>query len=604
MAQEITPILSGAVIAHQEPVLEISGYADIFVQLSDGIPEKQQWSRMLRKIDDWIDDHLLPNASATSGNTPLTFAGLTGPLHERVNLLRGRAGRHLAPIPPTPTSTRRKRGLIDGIGKLSSWLFGTATNDDIKKLTAFSRKVAGAVEGVATSQNQIIGKVNMLGRNQRGLSRSLNDLIQKHNRQEAALAALTGTVTGVHTLALVNQRMIRLMNTLSTFSELMHNRENFNQKARVTRLACESNTVNEDLVPPAILQEVLDSPLNHAQVSVLKYYSYLQVQKIVTIDDTDYCIMRAPVFETIRNIEYTIATFPICNGTCLQLTAPPPFLIIPVTEEITFPEVCVGYDPKACRPSVRYSKASMPCYTGLISGDVEAQKECVMTLHPRQIMSQPVPTTELNKYVLTTRDTSYHYRCPSIRPTSGKLKAGSYLINIAPGCMMDASEWILKGLTVAKYDYNATLYEPRDIDLSWLNLATATLDLNYKPETMNPLVVENFEELAQLPASQLVADLDNLKIEAGHLPWWFWLTMTLGIIIGLLIFLYVCQKRHPCSSLPRFSLVRTNPASAKTQTPIYHVNATGDGFVELNSESLATSTNALAPEAPEDTTEP
>ena len=46
---------------------------------------------------------------------------------------------------------------------------------------AVKLELASAVEGVATVQNEIIGKVNMFGRNQQGLARTLNQLIVKHN---------------------------------------------------------------------------------------------------------------------------------------------------------------------------------------------------------------------------------------------------------------------------------------------------------------------------------------------------------------------------------------------------------------------------------------
>ena len=44
--------------------------------------------------------------------------------------------------PQTPNHVRKPRGLINPVGKLEAWLFGTATEDDIKALSAQISKLS------------------------------------------------------------------------------------------------------------------------------------------------------------------------------------------------------------------------------------------------------------------------------------------------------------------------------------------------------------------------------------------------------------------------------------------------------------------------------
>ena len=119
-AQEITPITSGAVIAHQEATYEITGYADIYVQLTTSNREESKWNSMLTQVEAWITAHAsYPNST---GADP--YNGIGGLLRERVAVLKHQVR----------SQARHKRGLLDFIGKASKYLFGTATNDDVKSL--------------------------------------------------------------------------------------------------------------------------------------------------------------------------------------------------------------------------------------------------------------------------------------------------------------------------------------------------------------------------------------------------------------------------------------------------------------------------------------
>lgn len=46
MTLEVTPVTTGAAIIHQQMVLEIESYADIYVQLTPTWVEKDEWNSL------------------------------------------------------------------------------------------------------------------------------------------------------------------------------------------------------------------------------------------------------------------------------------------------------------------------------------------------------------------------------------------------------------------------------------------------------------------------------------------------------------------------------------------------------------------------------
>lgn len=80
------------------------------------------------------------------------FNGLTAHLLKRIELMRFRG------------TQRQKGGLLDFVGQAASWLFGTATEQDIKSLQETDRLLASAVEGVVRTQQKVVAKVIQIGK--------------------------------------------------------------------------------------------------------------------------------------------------------------------------------------------------------------------------------------------------------------------------------------------------------------------------------------------------------------------------------------------------------------------------------------------------------
>ena len=480
---KFTPISTGAVIAHTEETKEITGYADVYVQLTESNSEEGKWTEMIHHIENWIDRNLrLDNSTAMEGIPEL--------LKGRIDVLRRQVKLH----------TRSKRGLFDFVGKVSKYLFGTATEDENQAIQQAQRKLGNAVEGVVSVTNKIIGTVNHLGRTQVYISRQLNTLIARHNAQQAALEIQATVHQQMHGRILMGMRIIRIMNSIATFGEVLHERRFYNQESDAVRLACQAGIVNEQVVPLRTLQAILTEA--RSSEDPRQYYQYLEIKKLITTQGTDYCIVKVPLLGRMAHRQYTISTFPVGNKTLMRIPKIDDFIINPVNEELYYPELCYGTSPKACQPTVRMDKTSQPCYLGLISNDRELQKQCPLEVYNPLDNYHPVPTGELNKFVLRTTATKYHYRCPTTSPLSGYLPLGSYIIQIEPQCIFDATIWRLNGLTQTQTTLNTTAYEPLEIDLSWLDIAMSDFETKINmPDIIPPMpgmAIANYEEIPTL----------------------------------------------------------------------------------------------------------
>lgn len=187
------------------------------------------------------------------------------------------------------------------------------------------------------------------------------------------------------------------MNTISSAVDHMQQYHLALEQAKDMRHDCEAHIVKDALIPTTMIDQILAFNLNQQSIDSLSYYKYIQVEKIVSIDSQNYCILRAPLFTASLGQQLTIATFPICDADdrCLQINYSPVFVVNYATEELYFPDECDGIHPWACQPGVRYDKDSLPCLHGLSNGDASQQQRCPMMIYTWHPPPQPVCTLQL-----------------------------------------------------------------------------------------------------------------------------------------------------------------------------------------------------------------
>ena len=528
-------------------------YATIYVQLSDDLPNTAAWNGMLDQIEEWVSQHL--------NGTLATQQDLSTLFHDRLALFHQRVARQ-----------RSRRGLANFVGKLSSWLFGTATEDDIKKLKEADRLLATTVEGVVKTQNVLVGRVNELGRVQRKIITTTNAIIANQAEQREVINLLTQTTN--HNTRHINllHKLIRVINTMDTLTAALQQYEVALAAVRNTRLACEASVINEDLVPPAIINQLLDNNPGRSLVTPIQYYEYGQVKKTTTIEGADFCIVSFPLFSSYAEQEYRIATFPVCaNGSCIQIKDPLPFVLNSVSADLYFPDECIGRTTRACRPGVRFDKNHQACLHGLVNRNQDQQQTCPIRISQQLVDTTPVATAHVNKYILTTPEVSYQYRCPDTRPQSARLTAGTYVITLEPRCVMDAHLWLLHGLPLPTiFSVNVTTPTPQSITLDWM-----TQDEVFKqiPQIISPQVpsldLPTFHDLQFVSSPDLEAKLE--AIHPSQLAWWIWMLISLAVFGAIATMIFITYKVRECRWCPRYSISR-KPAPSPRPCPYQHDN--------------------------------
>ena len=468
--------------------------------------------------------------------------------------------------------SRQRRGLFNFIGDIGSTLFGIPSASDISSLKKANQRLATEVQGVVTVQRKVIAKVNLLGQKQQEMLGSINSLIETTNQQWEQINLVYTALKGIQTMMEQNQDATRIILLFELIADSIAEYEDALAQIQAVRIACEAGIVNEHLLPISFVKNILASGENRYQMDPLKYYSYIQVRNIVTIDDNHYCILRAPLLSDATQAKIQVHTFPVCNGdSCAQLYQPPPFIINYETEDVYFPDECYGPIPQVCQPGVVFDKVHQPCLHGLINGDTYQQAYCPITRYNQKPPPGPILTAAINRYILGTSETLYHYRCPQRTPMVDKLVEGNYIIDVEPRCILDAGGWMLRGLPTIHSNYSAENFLPKPINITWFHFtarSNLTLDLE-PPREIRPIAVPHYENI-ELPANaNIKSDIDKIQAEIGKHPvaWWVWLLIAIGGTLTLIFTTYYMRKTICPTGCP------TCYTKSKVPEPTVHYNA-------------------------------
>ena len=74
------------------------------------------------------------------------------------------------------TGNRSKHALIGFVGDLSSSLFGTARESDVKNIRDAQNLLAGKMETIVRSQNKLVAVINLLRRGQAIIRKKVNEI--------------------------------------------------------------------------------------------------------------------------------------------------------------------------------------------------------------------------------------------------------------------------------------------------------------------------------------------------------------------------------------------------------------------------------------------
>ena len=349
------------VITRTEPALEIRAYARIYVQLSETPEFQDEWLQIINQAEKAVKIRIESRVDT------LYLSRIMG---LRISHLKQKVQR----------IRRVRRGLFDFVGELGSSLFGIPSPKDIEALKQANQLLADTMSGVVKTQKEVVGRVNLLGQQQKRMMATVNQLIDRSSAQAADIEHLGEAVTALDRYLKVNvDFMLVLMSQLDIVEQSMIEYSEVLAQVQAVRVACEAGKVTEQMLPIRVVKGVLSSGENFRTISPLRYYPYIQVEKIMTTASVNYCVLKAPLFTETSPVKVLIHTFPICQqGKCVQLYQPPEFIVDYGSEELYFPDSCEGPIPQACQPGVKYDKNHQLCLHGLINGDTFQQQQCPM----------------------------------------------------------------------------------------------------------------------------------------------------------------------------------------------------------------------------------
>lgn len=265
-------------------------------------------------------------------------------------------------------SKRSKRGLINAVGKVNKWLFGTLDSDDEEKFNKYfdnllqnQQNVQQELEKEHTVLTSVINSytehLQKLGDNQKLILNKLNLL---ENSQLDISSALY--------LSLI---LDNIMFQLNTLNQLINNIENAISFAHV-------NTMHNSILNPNQLQKMTNnirklygSDRLPKFNELINYYKYLSAQ-VITKNNIILFSIHTPIILPKKFTLYKILPIPILNQT---ISVSNPFILLTKEEFWTTTEECPQLEECSICQQTSLSKEEACLFKLLIT----TKNECPLT---------------------------------------------------------------------------------------------------------------------------------------------------------------------------------------------------------------------------------
>ncbi len=380
----------------------------------------------LRAITSQLDAALtkLEENSSESVNIPGDFFHL---LYARIAFVNDTLSLALEDVADVHLSYRPKRGLVDGLGHLSRYLFGTALDSDVQEL----RSKYTYLTNIAEAQNKAI---NLNCRHLARLDRKLQEVANYSNKLHCAVNKVFKSVDNLYTIEVLEQALAALetgVNSILTTNALIIQNLVDASRGRVT----------SNLLPFQDLHHVLQvGTLDHQLTPLfdlpLLHHYYPLLTSLVTSDAIVIHVpfKSEPVFEV-----YRLEPFPLLvNGSTMTLDMPPSVVLLSL--ELSLYAVGSPSDFQACKTehqSLFFCAASLFAFLPLSDGVCEValiQPNATMALSLcpyKRLVPRPVYHTHFEGFVyfLFRQTTVVSVVCPEGR--TYKSVTGHLAIHVA-----------------------------------------------------------------------------------------------------------------------------------------------------------------------------
>ena len=411
---------------------------------------------------------------------------------------------------------RNKRGIVNGVGNAMQFLFGTATDSELKEvqfvLAAMERNQEATVQWIdhltvainhTYTEIQINrDQINALIKEVRGIFTELNNGLSGVLRQIRMVRnqqATSDTVT----------QMLTLAQQYARHCDLWQERKTHLEAGRLT----------ESLLPPSTLKEILSSTIPHpgATISPLQwYYEHTPISPVWNDDVLIYKV-KLPLISQEQWHFVTFTTWPVPVDSW-QATLILPHYVLRDTRsgDLDISPRCQGKHPRVCRRGLITQAATYGCLTHLLAAKPSYDPTCTIEMQHR-IPIDAIHPHQHSGFVLTTGGTTLIRRCAGEAESTTVLQAGVFHIELNFPCSLHGTDWTLR--TIFSRKLNKTLHtEPARPPVNF----TIT-DLLIKSETSTP-IREQLSQLGnvskiQLQVRSLPLSRSNLVPNSEHFQW-------------------------------------------------------------------------------------
>ena len=433
----------GVTIADGGDVQVLAGDWRVWVAIQ--VPQTpEDFQRELNKME-YLINHPRVTGASNSNNTmavsPLTKASWLG----RIRRIR-------QDLPAyglkDDTARRRKRGLLDAVGKLAHQLFGMATDDEVNEIKAAMNTLNSNQAAVVHNVKQLTTMVNSSRLYSTENRERVNEITRRFRRVEMYLPKLDNELN--HLALLVEfERILEDLeikgNTLRDMQRLYEHRRQDLQLGQLT----------EELLPVRTLEGILNQGTTADMIPLEEknwYYMYVTLKPMWA--NSNFLIYEAslPFVRPSKFLLYSLQTWPIPTEKhySVKIQAEGKFGYNTQNGELFEAESCQGHNPLVCVADPVWGDEGLPCIRGLLLGQKQAMGSC----HVEIINSTEtvIARLSLNEYVISTMGETTTLRCTGNSSKVIQLDKGAHGIKIDQHCHVKGKGWTIHAL----HSYNVS----------------------------------------------------------------------------------------------------------------------------------------------------
>lgn len=370
------------------------------------------------------------------------------------------------PVPPS----RRKRGLIDGIGELSQILFGTAMNKDIQELR---RIVEGMRHRGVLVHHQLDELVTVVNQTRKFVRENRMDLqaIQRHEealrarlvRHEGRLSMLDQAVKSLSISRIIDRTLTELELIADEYQSQL-------RQYNAQRQELERGWLTERTLSRTDLRQITNHlvSLGYDTPKLEWYYENTRVEPLWIYQDQLVFYVDIVGLTRTKYLHYFIQYFPVVfnNNHVRTIKGRSDIAVNTRSGGMFWPVRCIGHQPRVCAQQKELLKAT--CESRLVSN--QSRELCIIDISKRNTSYSDVYSLNLSKFVVVAYVPGrVTLRCEG-RAASEIEVRGAQIIDVGGNCELETAEWKVRGTRYESSNITnryATTYRIPPLNFSW-----------------------------------------------------------------------------------------------------------------------------------------